>query len=73
MAGILLYVKLGDEVSTGDPLFRVYSDSRNRLEQAKTLAERIKPLTVGKKIGEKMLITQIKGVYRPGEDFILVR
>jgi len=72
-AGLLLYAKLGDEVSKNDPLFRIYSDSRNRLEQAKTLAERIKPLTVGEKIGENMLITQIKGVYRPGEDFILVR
>ena len=72
-AGIRLYTKLGDEVSEGDPLFRIYSDSGNRLEQARILAEKIPPLHVGEKIGEKMLISQIKGVYRPGEDFILVR
>lgn len=72
-AGIILNSKLGDEVFEGESLFRIFSDSINRLEQARILAEKNLPLKIGNKIGENMLITQIKGVYRPGEDFILIR
>jgi AMP phosphorylase len=72
-AGLKLGAKLGDRVKEGDILYSIYSDSTRRIEQAIEISREIKPLQVGERIGEKMLITQIKGVYRPGEEFILVR
>ena len=72
-AGLKLGAKLGDEISEGDILYSIYSDSKRRLSQALEVSEAKSPFQVGKRIGEKMLITQIKGVYRPGEEFILVR
>ena len=65
--------KLGDSVSDGEPLFRIYAEKAQKLDQAVELAERLRPIGVGNRIGETMLIKQIKGVLRPGERFILER
>ncbi len=72
-AGLMLGAKLGDSISEGEMLFRVYAGNAQRCEQAVELAEKLKPIGVGSRIGENMLIRQIKGVHRPGERFILER
>ena len=64
-AGLLLRVKLGDEVAEGDTLVRIYADNVRRLDQATVLAEELTPIGVGSRIGEKMLITQITEEARP--------
>ena len=64
-AGLLLMVKLGEEITKGDLLFRIYADNVRRLNQAAELAEALKPIGIGRKIGEKMLITQIAKGTRP--------
>ena len=58
-------VKLGEEITKGDLLFRIYADNVRRLNQAAELAEALKPIGIGRKIGEKMLITQIAKGTRP--------
>lgn len=72
-AGLLLRMKMGDTVAEGDTLFRVYAETIQRRDQAAELAEELKPVGVGSRIGETMLITQIKGVVRHGAEFILER
>ncbi len=72
-AGILMEAKLGDSVSEGETLLSVFAKTNQRCKQAAELAEELQPISVGGRIGENMLIRQIKGVYRPGERFILER
>ncbi len=72
-AGLIMRVKLGDSVSEGESLFRIYTENAQKLNQAAELAEGFQPIGVGNRIGETMLIKQIKGVLRPGERFILER
>jgi len=72
-AGLIMRVKLGDSVSDGESLLRIYAEKAQKLDQAVELAERLRPVGVGNRIGETMLIKQIKGVLRPGERFILER
>ena len=73
-AGLLLKVKLGEEVTEGDPLFRIYSENNRKLDQAESLARELEPVGVGSRVGEKMLITEItKGVKREAIKYILDR
>ncbi|MFB0558164.1 MAG: hypothetical protein ACETVY_03500, partial [Candidatus Bathyarchaeia archaeon] len=72
-AGLIMRVKLGDSVSEGESLFRIYTENAQKLNQAAELADRFQPIGVGNRIGETMMIKQIKGVLRPGERFILER
>jgi len=73
-AGLLLKVKLGEEVTEGDPLFRIYSENNRKLDQAESLARELEPVGVGSRVGEKMLIMEItKGVKREAVKYILDR
>ncbi len=58
-AGIHLNVKMGDKVKRGDVLFTVHSDNYIRLSDSAKLAEELKPIVVGKKFEEKMLLEKI--------------
>jgi AMP phosphorylase len=58
-AGLLLKVKLGDEVIEGDTIFRIYSENNRKLNHAEELVKILQPIGVGNRMGEKMLITQI--------------
>ncbi|MBN2203191.1 MAG: AMP phosphorylase [Candidatus Aenigmarchaeota archaeon] len=60
-AGIHLNVKTGDSVRKGETLFTIFSNNYNRLNEALELAENLKPLTVGNKQEEKMLLGEMKG------------
>lgn len=54
-AGIELFAKIGDKVKEGKPLYRVYSESMTKLDNAIKLVETLTPLEIGKRIGESML------------------
>jgi len=72
-AGLMLMVKMGDEVAEGDTLFRVYAETAQRRDNAEVIAEKLDPIVIGRRIGERMLIKQVKGVARRGTEFILER
>lgn len=72
-AGLILNVKLGDMVAEGDTLFRIYAENAQRRDQAVKLAQEQRPIRVGSRIGEKMLITRIKEGSRYGPRFVLER
>jgi len=58
-AGIHLNVKMGDPVKKGDVLFTIHSSNYIRLSDAVKIAEELKPITVGRKFEEKMLLEKI--------------
>ncbi|RLI07638.1 AMP phosphorylase [Candidatus Bathyarchaeota archaeon] len=72
-AGLLLRAKMGDEVSEGDVLFRIYAESAQRLDRAAAQAEELAPVAVGSRFGERMLIKQVRGALQKGPAFILER
>jgi AMP phosphorylase len=45
-AGIELYVKVGEKVKEGDPLFTIRAESEARLDQAIVLARRTEPIRI---------------------------
>ncbi|ASJ11017.1 thymidine phosphorylase [Thermococcus sp. P6] len=45
-AGIELYVKVGEKVREGDPLFKIYAESEARLDQAIVFARRTEPIRI---------------------------
>jgi AMP phosphorylase len=58
-AGVLLNKKLGDTVTEGAILYRIYSKNAQKLESAVLLAENLNPIGITEKFGEKMLIDRI--------------
>ena len=72
-AGLTLRVKMGDEVAEGDTLFRVYAETAQRCDNAEATAEELDPIVIGRRIGERMLIKQVKAAARRGTEFILER
>ena len=73
-AGVLLKKKLGDRVTKGDVIYKIYSGSTQKLESAVQLAQKLIPFGVTGKFGEKMLIDRIptKKIYYE-KPFILER
>jgi AMP phosphorylase len=72
-AGIILHAKTGDQVTKGDPILRIYSDSEQKLVNAMKICRAEEPILVGSKMGEKMLLKKVKGVTPLGREFELVR
>lgn len=72
-AGIMLRAKMGDEVAKGDVLLRIYAESAQKLERASALVDELEPIGIGSRVGEKMLLRQVKAVTPLGEEFILER
>ena len=72
-AGVLLSVKLGDQVKKGDPLLTIYSVTNSKLEAALTLAERLEPMGLSKRYGEKMLLGRIPTKIPYEKVFVLER
>ncbi len=60
-AGILLYVKIGDKVKKGDPLFEIRAEVGYKLQLAEQALEELKPIGVGRP-QEQMLITKIPSI-----------
>jgi len=72
-AGIQLFAKIGDKVEKGKPMFRVYSDSASKLETAVKQLEALRPVEVGRKVGDDMLKKRIGKPTAPTREFILER
>jgi AMP phosphorylase len=58
-AGVFLRAKLGDQVKKDKTLFEIYAERNTKLEDALKLAKQLKPIGVGKKPEERMLIDKI--------------
>lgn len=73
-AGVLLNKKLGDKVTKGDLLFKIYSGNSYKLESALLLASNLDPIGITGKFGENMLVDRIpsKKIYYE-KPFILER
>jgi len=72
-AGIQLFAKTGDKVEKGKPMFRIYSESASKLETAVKQLETLRPVEVGRKVGEDMLKRRIGKPTAPTREFILER
>lgn len=72
-AGIILRKKIWDGVKRGEVLFRIFSENPQKLEAALKLAKELKPIEVGRRIGEKIMIKRIKAVTPLGSEFVLER
>ena len=58
-SGVMLKVKLGDQIGKGEVLFEIYAERNTKLEAATELAKKLSPVGTGKKLEEKMLIDRI--------------
>jgi AMP phosphorylase len=72
-AGLILNAKMGDEVDRGDVILRIHAESPQRLEWASSLARSLEPMGIGERVGERMLIREIRAVTPLGPEFILER
>jgi len=72
-AGIQLFAKTGDKVEKGKPMFRIFSESASKLETAVKQLETLRPVEVGRKVGEDMLKRRIGKPTAPTREFILER
>lgn len=58
-AGLLLTAKIGDEVSKGAPLFEIYAERAQKLEEAFKAADELKPIGLERGAGQMMLIDRV--------------
>jgi AMP phosphorylase len=72
-AGLKLFAKLGDPVEEGNTIFRIYSEKNSKLNNAVKLLEDLRPMEIGKKVGESMLMKRIGKPTIPSREFILER
>ncbi|MCW4050699.1 MAG: AMP phosphorylase [Candidatus Bathyarchaeota archaeon] len=72
-AGIQLFAKTGDKVEKGKPMYRIYSESQSKLNNAIKQLESQNPMEIGTKVGEDMLKMRISKPTAPSREFILDR
>jgi AMP phosphorylase len=72
-AGIRLFSKIGDKVKEGKPMYRVYSESASKLDNALKLLETLNPIEVGAKVGEEMVKKRVGKPTAQSREFILER
>jgi len=72
-AGIQLYAKTGDKVSFDKPMFRVFAEKEEKLENAIKQLKNLRPVEVGEKVGEDMMKKRIGKPTAPTREFILER
>ncbi len=71
-AGVRLYVKIGDYVKEGDPLFEIRAEVGYKLQAAEEIVESLIPISVGR-LEEEMLITKIPATTLEQRLFIVER
>lgn len=71
-AGVLLKVKIGNEVVKGDVLFEIYTERSQKLESAFALAENLKPIGVGQRY-DVMIMSRIPARAPYERAFVLER
>jgi AMP phosphorylase len=72
-AGLLLKAKLGDTVKKGQILLEIFAERSPKLESALKLADRLQPIGLSKKPGDRMLMERIPTVVVHKKTFILER
>lgn len=72
-SGVRLSVKLADKVKKGDKLFTIYSNNNSDLNNALKLAKEFKPIIVGRKLEEEMLLEKIPSKIPHRRMFVLER
>jgi AMP phosphorylase len=72
-SGIKLFAKLGDRVSKGKPIYRIYGESTTKLENAIRLTDDLLPIEIGKRVGDSMLKKRVGKPTVPSSEFILER
>jgi len=73
VAGVLLHAKIGDPVKKGQPLFTIYSDYTQKLNNALKHAEEYKPVMIGRSYAEHMLMSQVPTKIPRRHHFVLER
>ena len=72
-AGIQLYAKTGDKVSVDKPMFRIFAEKQEKLDNAVKQLRSLRPVEIGEKVGEEMLKKRIRKHTAPSREFILER
>jgi len=72
-AGVVLHAKTGDSVEEGEPLFSIYAEKEDKLDNAVRLLETLTPVEVGERVGAQMVKRRIGRPTSVKWDFILDR
>jgi AMP phosphorylase len=56
-AGLIIYKKVGSKVDAGEPLYTIYADNENKLNEAVSLAKKLEPMAV-----EGMVLARMPGI-----------
>ena len=72
-SGLQLYAKTGDKVSEGKPMFRIYAEKQDKLNNAVKQLGALRPMEIGEKVGEDMMKKRIGKPTAPTREFILER
>jgi AMP phosphorylase len=72
-SGLKLYAKTGDKVYEGKPMFRIYAEKSNKLDNAIKQLQSLEPVEIGEKVGVDMLKKRIGKHTAPNKEFILER
>jgi AMP phosphorylase len=72
-SGIKLFVKLGDKVQKNKPIFREYSESSTKIDNAIKTTEELQPMVIGRRIGDTMLKKHVGMPTVSSREFILER
>jgi AMP phosphorylase len=58
-AGLMIYKKVGSKVDAGEPLYTIYADNENKLNEAIGLTKKLEPMAV-----EGMVLARMPGITR---------
>jgi AMP phosphorylase len=58
-AGLIIFKKAGSKVDAGEPLYTIYADNENKLNEAVSLAKKLEPMVV-----EGMVLARMPGITR---------
>ena len=58
-AGLMIYKKVGSKVDAGEPLYTIYADNENKLNEAVSLTKKLEPMAV-----EGMVLARMPGITR---------
>jgi len=72
-AGLVLRKKVWDRVSKNEAVLTIYAENADKLDRAERLAEELQPITIGKRLGETMLLDHVTKGRIQRQDFILER
>lgn len=72
-AGIVLKKKLGEAAAAGTVLMEIYAEHSIKLQAAEELAEKLQPIALSRRIGERMLLDQVPAKTTRVSPFMLER